>query len=116
MTQLERLKKRVPEEPDDSLLEDMLESAKNIILGLRFPYQPWPTKTVETETGKLEEVTVLEPRYLDLQVRMALDIYAKIGAEGEIGHTENGISRSYESSWVSEQLLREVVPMCGVVG
>lgn len=115
MTQLERLKKRVPEEPDDSLLEDMLESAKNIILGLRFPYQPWPTKLVETETGKLEEVTVLEHRYLDLQVRVALAIYNKNGGDFETSHSENGVTRVFGSEGVPKALLDEVVPFAGVL-
>ena len=33
------------------------------------------------------------------------DIYAKAGAEGQKGHSENGINRSYNSSWISEKLL-----------
>lgn len=116
MTQLERLKRRIPEEPDDGVLEDALESAKNVILSRRFPYGHWPTQTSTNEYGQLEETTVLEPRYRDLQIRVAVDLYNKRGAEGELGHTENGISRSYESSWVSQELLNEVVPMVGVVG
>lgn len=117
MTQLERLKRRIPEEPDNSgVLEDVLESAKNVILSRRFPYGNWPTETSANEYGQLEETTVLELRYLDLQIRIAVDLYNKRGAEGELGHTENGISRRYQSSWVSQELLNEVVPMVGVVG
>lgn len=33
------------------------------------------------------------------------DIYAKAGAEGQTGHSENGISRSYDSAWISPKLL-----------
>lgn len=33
------------------------------------------------------------------------DVYAKAGAEGQVGHSENGISRSYESSWITPKLL-----------
>lgn len=101
MTQLERLKKRIPEEPDDGVLEDVLESAKNIILGRRYPYGEWP-----------EDV---EPRYQDLQIRIAMDMYNRIGAEGQISHSENGISRSWGEEWVSGQLLREIVPYAGVL-
>lgn len=115
MTQLERLKRRIPDEPDEGVLEEMLESAKNIILGLRFPFGNWPTKTVEDEYGRLEETSVLEPRYLDLQIRIAEDMYNRIGASGQISHSENGVSRSWGSEWVSSQLLHEVTPMCGVV-
>lgn len=100
MDVLERLKLRTAE-PDETILVDCLESAKSAIMSRRWPYQEWP-----------EEI---EPQYVDLQYRIALDLYNKTGAEGEIVHSENGVSRSYESSWISEQLLREVVPMVGVL-
>lgn len=115
MTQLERLKRRIPEEPNDGILEEMLESAKNIILNLRFPYGEWPTKFIENEVGQLEEVTVLEPRYKDLQIRVAEDMYNRIGASGQLSHSENGISRSWGSEWVSSDLLQEIVPVVGVL-
>lgn len=70
--------------------------------------------TTVTETITVEE-TYVEPRYEDLQFRIALDLYNKIGAEGENVHTENGISRSYESSWISAELLEEIAPYCGVL-
>lgn len=113
MTLLERLQKRT-DEPDEAVLEDMLESAKSIILGLRFPYGDWPTIFVEGERGKPEEVTVVEPRYLDLQIRIAEDMYNRIGASGQLSHSENGISRSWGSEWVSEELLQEITPYVGV--
>lgn len=33
------------------------------------------------------------------------DVYAKSGAEGQTSHSENGISRSYDSSWITPSLL-----------
>lgn len=98
MDNLERLKLRTGEGNEDILL-DCLESAKAAILSRRFPF------------GGSNE---LEPQYEDLQFRCALDIYNKAGAEGQLGHTENGISRSYEAAWISTQLLLEVTPYCGV--
>lgn len=100
MTNLERLKLRTGE-PDEAILEDLLESAKSAILSRRYPYGDWPDE--------------LEARYNDLQFRIAMDLYAKIGAEGQTGHTENSISRTWESSWISNELLQEVTPLCGVV-
>lgn len=100
MNNLERMRLRT-KEPDDAVLLDCLESAKNAILARRYPFQDWP------ET--------LEPRYEDLQFRIALDLYAKIGGEGEKAHSENGISRTWESSWISAELLAEVTPMVGSV-
>lgn len=101
MTQLERLKRRIPEEPDDGVLEEMLESAKDIILGLRYPFEEWP-----------EDV---EPRYMSLQIDMAEDLYNRIGASGQVGHSENNISRSWGAEWVSDELKRRVIPFAGVL-
>ena len=106
---LNRLKLRLTDGdnvPDEDVLEDCIETAKNAILARRFPYQPWPNVDGET---------YVEPMYLDLEFRIALDLYNKIGAEGELTHSENGISRTFESSWVSKQLLEEVVPFCSAI-
>lgn len=96
---LDRLQARTGE-TDTALLVDCAETAKAAILSRRYPYGNYPS--------------ALEARYADLQYRIALDLYNKIGAEGQVAHSENGINRSYESSWISEQLLSEVVPICGV--
>ena len=101
---LARLQLRLTEngnEPDDDVLEDCIETAKAAILNRRFPFGEWPDD--------------VEARYKDLQFRIAMDLYNKIGAEGEKSHSENGVSRTFESSWISEQLLSEVTPYCGVV-
>ena len=115
MTPLERMKLRIPEEPDERVFLDCLETAKNAILARRYPFHPWPTRKVKAEDGSVTEETYLEPRYNDLLYRVAVDLYNKTGAEGERVHTENGVSRTYESSWISEQLLSEVVPLVGVI-
>ena len=101
MTQLERLKIRITETVNDAELEDILESAKAVILSRRFPFGEQP-----------EEI---ENKYKDLQIRIAVEMFSKRGAEGETSHSENGISRSYASANVSEELLREITPKVGVV-
>lgn len=101
MDNLARMKLRT-NEPNDAILEDCLESARAAIMARRYPYQDWPCE--------------MESRYLDLQFRCALDLYNRIGAEGQLSHSENGISRGYESSWISESLLQEVTPVAKVVG
>lgn len=109
---LERLMVRTGE-TDEELLNDILETAKNAILSRRFPYGDYPTREITAEVNGVEQSTMetyVEDRYLDLQFRLALDLYNKIGAEGEKAHSENGISRTFESSWLSQQLLLEVVP------
>lgn len=117
MTILEKLKKRTGE-TDEELLMVLLDDAKNAILSRRFPFGDWPTREVTTAWYSEEtttEETYVEDCYLDLQYRIALDLYNKQGAEGETSHSENGISRNYESSWISEQLLQEVTPFAKAV-
>lgn len=101
MTQLERLKIRITGNVLDVELEDLLESAKAVILARRFPFGEVPDE--------------IESRYKDLQIRIAVEMYNKQGAEGQLSHSENGVSRSYSSAGVSEELLREITPKGGVV-
>jgi hypothetical protein len=101
MTQLERFKLRLTENASDEELEDLLESAKAVILSRRFPFGEVPDE--------------IENRYKDLQIRIAVEMYNKKGAEGQTSHSENGISRSFASASVSEDLLREITPKGGVV-
>lgn len=49
-------------------------------------------------------------RYETLQVQIANELYLHRGAEGEQGHSENGIVRSYENGFVSDSLLRQITP------
>ena len=101
MTQLELLKAWLPDVPD-ALLESALERAKLGILELRFPFG-------------YDETQNLEAQYKGLQVDWAIELISKMGAEGETAHSENGVSRSYESGDVSNSLKRRVVPMGRVV-
>ena len=101
MTQLERLKIRITENVSDIELEDILESAKAVIMSRRFPFGEQPTE--------------IEDKYKDLQIRIAVEMFNKRGAEGETTHSENGVSRSYASANVSEDLLKEITPKAGVV-
>lgn len=126
---LERLQLRTGDTSESSvnLFNELIEEAKNAILSRRFPFGDYPTIDVPVtddngdpvlgEDGEAvtEAKTYVEDRYLDLQFRIALDLYNKIGAEGQTSHGENGISRSYESSWISAQLLHEVTPYAGVI-
>ena len=101
MTQLERLKLRIPENNNDLELEDVLESARAVILSRRYPFGEQPLE--------------IEDKYKDLQIRIAVELYNKRGVEGQTSHSENGVSRSYASANVSEELLREITPKAGVV-
>lgn len=101
MDMIELFKASVPEEKSEELIMQYLDAAQSIILAHRFPFGT--------------DSTEVEPQYKGLQLRIAIDLYNKRGAEGEKAHSENGVSRTYESSWVSQQLLDEIVPKAEVL-
>lgn len=104
MTDVQKIQLRLglDKEQDVELLGELMNSARDAILNRRFPF------------GYDPETVELPVRFNDLQIRIAMDLYNKMGAEGQLSHSENGMQRTYESSWISESLLREVTPMVGV--
>ena len=85
----------------DEILKSYLTIAGQKILNHAYPYD--------------DTVTEVPRRYGYLQCEIAAYLLNKRGAEGETSHSENGISRSYESADVPESMLRDVIPFCGVV-
>ena len=61
------------------------------------------------------DIKTVPPKYEILQCEIAAYLLNKRGAEGETSHSENGISRSYESADVPESLIGAVTPFCGVM-
>ena len=61
------------------------------------------------------DIDVVPKRYGLLQCEIAAYLLNKRGAEGETSHSENGISRSYESADVPMSMMKEVVPFCEVM-
>lgn len=62
-----------------------------------------------------DTVTEVPRRYGVLQCEIATYLLNKRGAEGEVSHSENGISRTYENADVPDSMLSEVIPHCGLV-
>lgn len=91
-----------PDTASDDLLEYLLEQAEGIVLNKRYPF------------GVPEGATV-PAVYEHIQLRVAVELFTKMGAEGQIIHSENGVSRSYESGNVSPSLLKQIIPVCGSV-
>ena len=54
-------------------------------------------------------------RYGGAQARTAAAWLNKRGADGQLSHSENGISRSYESGDIPTSILKELTPICGVI-
>lgn len=92
MAQLDTLKALLGDVPEnDDVLQFYLDSASDIICDIR------NSDSVET-------------KYLTTQIKMAIELYNKRGAEGQVAHSENGISRSYEKADISDSLLSQVTP------
>ena len=98
---LQLLKAMVGESDTEEVLLAYLNIAGRKILNRAYPYG-----TEETE---------VPTRYDFLQCEIAAYLLNKRGAEGQTGHSENGISRSYESADVPESLIGAVTPMVGVI-
>ena len=100
---LEKLKVLIsPETASDDLLLYLLEQAEGIVLNRRYPF------------GVPEDAELSAFHQL-IQVRVAVELFGKMGAEGQTAHDENGIKRTWEAGDVSPSLLRQVVPVCGSV-
>lgn len=85
----------------DDIIIAYLTIAGRKIIERRFPYD--------------DTVTEVPSRYGVLQCEIAAYLLNKRGAEGEISHSENGISRTYENADVPESMLADVLPHCMVV-
>lgn len=85
----------------DDVLLTYLKIAGRKIINRAYPYD--------------NEVTEVPKRYEILQCEIAAFLLNKRGAEGEISHSENGISRSYENADIPESLIGQIVPYCGVI-
>ena len=89
-----------PELSDDVLLTYLTIAGQKII-NRAYPYD--------------DTIDEVPKRYGTLQCEIAAYLINKRGAEGEMVHSENGISRTYEKADVPESLIGQVVPYVGVM-
>ena len=104
MTQAEKLKllkAMVGESDSEEVLLAYLNIAGSKIINRAYPFG----------AGEAE----FPARYDFLHCEIAAYLLNKRGAEGQTAHSENGISRSYESADVPESMLGAVTPMVGVL-
>lgn len=90
------------DETNGDVLSMYLDLARNTVLQKAFPY------------GTGEET--MPSKYDAVHVEIAAYMLNKRGAEGEVVHLENGVSRHYEDGAVPPSLLRRIVPYVGVFG
>ena len=105
MTELERLKVRIPE-ATDAQLEDVLESARDVILSRCFV-----SVSNTSEEDKIKALIEHKEKVLDA----AVVIYNMRGVEGQISHSENGVARSYADCAGMKSILEKIVPRGYVV-
>lgn len=100
MRQIDALK-AMTGETDETVLNIYLNLAGAKIVERRYPFDP---------------AKPVPPRYYNLQLEIAAYLINKRGAEGQLAHSENGISRTYESASVPESMLKDVTPCIGTFG
>ena len=91
-----------PDTADEALLATYITLSEGIVLNRRYPFGIPAGAKVPTQ-------------YEHIQLQIALELFAKRGAEGQTEHDENGIARKYESANVSDSLLRRITPVVGSV-
>lgn len=90
------------DETNDDILSTYLFIAKQIVLSKAYPLCAENKEVPECYTAN--------------QLRIAVYLINKRGAEGETSHTENGVSRTYASADVPYALLRDIIPMVEIIG
>ena len=91
-----------PDVPADEELIALLFVTRGAILNARYPL------------GCPKEVEV-PLKYEHIQLQACVVLYNKKGAEGQTAHSENGISRTYETGDIPYSLLKQITPMAGSV-
>ena len=71
------------ENENEDVLTAYLTLAKEKLINHIYPYK--------------RNVVDIEPRYEMKQIELAIILYSKRGAEGEENHSENGVTRKYQS-------------------
>lgn len=100
LNQLKILLGKQGDDSEDDLLLMLLTLSAQKILDRVYPYD--------------DSIKEVPSRYATKQVEIAVYLYNKRGAEGQISHSENTISRTYESADVPESLMKGITPYVGV--
>ncbi len=87
----------------EKTLERLLEDSKYIALSLRYPYRDY---------SNLE----LPKKYYNWQLRCCEELLKLIGSANIKSYSENGISWSKDSAYLSTELASEIEPMVGSIG
>jgi len=104
MAMIDKVKIRlgISDDSQDLLLAELIEDAASLYFRRRYPVTPVPD---DMPLSKQEESWV---------VRATVEIYGKLGVEGQTYDNENGKNRGWETGTISRSLLQEITPVAGV--
>lgn len=85
-----------------NVLNRLLEDSKYVALSIRYPYQDF---------SNME----LPNKYKNWQLRCCQEIYNGIGTEGIKSYSENGLSWTRDSGYISHELRSEIESMVGYI-
>jgi hypothetical protein len=85
-----------------NVLKRLLEDSKYIALSIRYPYKDF---------SNME----LPSKYKNWQLRCCQEIYQGIGTEGIKSYSENGLSWTRDSGYISHELRNEIESMVGYI-
>lgn len=109
---------------DDKSLNTFVAELKSLLISRDFDINDKDTPILKYEIKraiaqinrcrrfKVTENKPYDKKYEDLIIPLAISSFAKIGAEGQTVHSENGITRHYTSGGdYPKELLREIIPL-----
>lgn len=109
---------------DDKSLSVFVGQLKSLLLSRDFEISDKDTPILQYEIKraiaqinrcrrfKVTDEKPYDKKYEDLIIPLAISSFAKIGAEGQTVHSENGITRHYTSGGdYPKELLDEIIPL-----
>ena len=92
--------KTITGETDDAAISAQLFLAAQKICRILYPYD--------------DSITTVPAKYDGLHIDATVYLLNKRGGEGEVTHSENGVSRTYENADLPATMLRQLVPVVGI--
>ena len=86
----------------DKFIERLLEDSKFIALSLRYPYKDYSNMD-------------LPEKYKNWQLRCCEELYNQIGNQGIKSYSENGLSWTRDSGYISNELRSEIEQIVGYI-
>lgn len=90
----------------DGMLEDIIDDATALYLSIKYPYTDYP----KTDDGE-PLLDFIENNWI---ARATVEMYSKRGAEGQSGHTENTVGRTWSTGTISQSLIAEISSTSGI--